>query len=306
MTDDVTQGLPRMAGPGSPVFVLSTPCSGAALMRILLDSHPMLACPPNANLPAILWPLFPAERLPSLSPGEGPELDIPEEVITAAVRDTAEESMVACLAGQRKERFCDTSPETARLAFLLLKIWPDAKFVLWYRHPMATIDSAMRQLNDRYMSGFEDPALVAAANSVQAQAPVWLENTGAMMNFQRQYPERCRAVRREDWLMDMQAAADSVYSFLEVAPVPDIARAVFGRDARSEWLWRHRSPRVATDSPNGWTLRADLIDEQTRRGIIGLCGPLGYLAPDGNWGLGDLPADLRVGPMKMPLAGGLW
>jgi Sulfotransferase family len=37
-----------------PVFVLCMSRSGSTLLRLILDTHPDLACPPETNIPAVL------------------------------------------------------------------------------------------------------------------------------------------------------------------------------------------------------------------------------------------------------------
>jgi hypothetical protein len=49
----------------------------------------------------------------------------------------------------------------------------------------------------------------------------------------------------------------------------------------------------------GWTVPAGLIGPQVRIAINELCGKLGYVPVDENWGTADKPADLRV-PVSAP------
>jgi hypothetical protein len=155
---------------------------------------------------------------------------------------------------------------------------------MWYRHLTATIDSAMDWLSGSYKAGFGDLDAIAAANSVHAQASLWLENTAAIVNFQRQYPERCCAMRYEDFSADMQAAADPVYRFLEVAPVPDGRQGALRRERQGQAggtgdILPHESPPTLR---MGGRCGPTSSTSKTCARSSGLCHALGYLAPDGN------------------------
>jgi Sulfotransferase family len=56
---DNVPGCQAYAGACSdPVFVLCSGRSGSTLLRVLLDAHPDLACPPEAKFPEILGRLI--------------------------------------------------------------------------------------------------------------------------------------------------------------------------------------------------------------------------------------------------------
>jgi hypothetical protein len=55
--------------PMDPVFVLCMGRSGSTLLRLILDTHPDLACPPETNIPALCSTLTGASSGPR---GHGP------------------------------------------------------------------------------------------------------------------------------------------------------------------------------------------------------------------------------------------
>src|SRR3981081_2243878 len=70
--DDDVPGWEAYAGASAdPVFVLCAGRSGSTLLRLLLDAHPDLACPPETKLPEIfgrlitLWSAMEALPLPT-------------------------------------------------------------------------------------------------------------------------------------------------------------------------------------------------------------------------------------------------
>jgi hypothetical protein len=95
-----------------------------------------------------------------------------------------------------------------------------------------------------------------------------------------------------------QAVADRLFSFLDVATVPDISKHVFAAERErfgpADYKIWHTS-RITNDSVGrGWTVPAGLISDQAREAINQLCSKLGYVPVDENWGTADQPADIRL------------
>ncbi|MGH3176618.1 MAG: sulfotransferase family protein, partial [Streptosporangiaceae bacterium] len=140
-------GSPADPGPGlvaDPVFVLCNGRSGSTLLRFVLDAHPDLACPPETNLPglcaqlATVWSLIEGAPLSANRGDEPPE--IPQAAI-AGVRETMDRMVGSYLARRGKKRYCDKSLGTVRYAPLLRRVYPEARFICLYRHPMDVIAS---------------------------------------------------------------------------------------------------------------------------------------------------------------------
>lgn len=288
-----------------PVFVLCAARSGSTLLRFLLDAHPDLACPPETNVPALcgqlatVWSLIEGAPL-SQNRGDEPP-DIPDAAI-AGVRETMDRMTGSYLERRGKKRYCDKSLGTARFAYLMQRIWPEAKFLCVYRHPMDVIASGMEAcpwgLNGY---GFDPYIAESPGNSVFALARFWLDNASVIAMAEEQYAGRCLRVRYEDLVAGPQAEADRIFGFLGAAPVPDIEARMFAAERErygpADYKIWHTS-RISGDSlGRGWTMPAGLIGPQVREGINDLCGRLGYVPVDDDWGDATKPADLRV-PVK--------
>lgn len=295
-------GSGMAGGPVDPVFVLCAARSGSTLLRFLLDAHPELACPPETNVPALcgqlatVWSLI--EGAP-LSPNRGDEPpDIPDAAITG-VRETMDRMAGSYLARRGKARYCDKSLGTARFAYLLRRIWPQAKFICLFRHPMDVIASGVEACPwgvNGY--GFDPYIAETPGNMVFALARFWADNAGAILAAQEQYPEACLRVRYEDLVSDTQSVADQVFGFLGVHPVPDIGRRMFApereRSGPADYKIWHTSQVTTASVGRGWTVPAGLISPQVREAINDLCGKLDYLPVDDDWGSADQPVDLRL------------
>jgi hypothetical protein len=285
-----------------PVFVLCMGRTGSTLLRFLLDAHPDLACPPETNVPALcgqlanVWALIEGAPLSANRGDEPPE--IPDSVI-AGVRETMDRMVGSYLRRRGKKRYCDKSLGTARYGYLMSRVWPEAKFVCLFRHPMDVVASGIEACPWGLSGyGFDQYIAETPGNSVHAMARFWVDNAAAILSAQEQWPGRCHRVRYEDLTGDPQAAADELFEFLGVARVPGIGREIFAaereRSGPADYKIWHTS-RISTDSVGrGWTVPAGMIAPPLRAVISEYCERLGYLPVDDRWGTADQPADLRV------------
>jgi hypothetical protein len=303
------QAVPEPGGLGSfadPVFVLCNGRSGSTLLRFLLDAHPELACPPETNLPglcvqlATVWSLIEGAPLSANRGDEPPE--IPEAAITG-VRETMDRMVGSYLVRRGKKRYCDKSLGTARYAELLLRVYPQARFICVYRHPMDVIASGVEAcpwgLNGY---GFEPYIAATPGNAVLALANFWADNVQTTLAVEERFAERCFRLRYEDLVADPESAAAGLFEFLEVSAAPGISAACFSPERErfgpgDYKIWY--TSEISSDSVGrGWSVPAEMIAPQLLGVINELAGKLGYLAIDDGWGTTEPPADLRV-----PLAG---
>src|SRR5580698_8095355 len=217
-----------------PVFVLCNGRSGSTLLRFLLDAHPDLACPPETNLPdlcaqlATVWSLIEGAPL-SVNRGDEPP-EIPDAAISG-IRQTMDRMVGSYLARRGKKRYCDKSLGTAQFAELLLRVYPEAKFLCLYRHPMDVIASAIEAcpwgLNGY---GFDPYVATTPGNAVMAVARFWVDNAAAILAVEDEFADRCLRVRYEDLVTEPESVAAQVFEFLDAA----VAQRVEGRNSGPE------------------------------------------------------------------------
>src|SRR5579859_7922712 len=129
-----------------PVFVLCMGRSGSTLLRFLLDAHPELACPPETSMPAlcgqlsVVWSLI--EGAPLAAERDAAPPRVPDAAV-AGIQRMLDEMTGSYLARRGKRVFCDKSLGSAPHAGLLRQIYPRARFVCLYRHPMDMIGSGL-------------------------------------------------------------------------------------------------------------------------------------------------------------------
>jgi hypothetical protein len=285
-----------------PVFVLCAGRSGSTLLRFLLDAHPDLACPPETNVPALcgqlatVWSLIEGAPL-SANRGDEPP-DIPDAAI-AGVRETMDRMIGSYLARRGKKRYCDKSLGTARFAYLMNRVWPEAKFICLFRHPMDVIASGIEACPWGLSGyGFDPYISETPGNAVFALARFWADNAVAILAAEERYADRCVRVRYEDLVADPESTAARIFEFLGVPQRPGISQTCFAEERErfgpADYKIWHTS-RISTDSVGrGWTIPAGLIGPQVQAAIGDLCGRLGYVPVDDGWGTADRPADLRA------------
>jgi protein-tyrosine sulfotransferase len=321
---DASRGDASRGAPGAcddPVFVLCAGRSGSTLLRFLLDSHPVLACPPETKLPwlcgllAAAWSVAEDVALfdgpgqgdrPGAGDGAGsapgraggglPRAPAP---VLAGLRASFDPLIAACLARTGKQRFCDKSLGGAMYAALLRQVWPQARFIALYRHPMDVIGSGIEASPwglDGY--GFENYAARFPGNNVAALAQYWLDYTRAIAAAESQFGPDCLRLRYEDLVAAPEAEAGRVFAFLGVEAVPGITEAMFSGRHQLNGPGDHKiwqTSRIAADSVGrGWNVPARLIPPPLLSLVNGLAASLGYLTVGPDWGRGERPADVRA------------
>jgi hypothetical protein len=226
------------------------------------------------------------------------------EATLPSIRHTMNQMVGQYLARRGKKRYCDKSLNTARHANLLLQVFPAAKFICLYRHPMDVIASCI-EASPWGLKGFGvDPYLAASpGNAVLALARLWVERTSAIVAVEEQYADKCYRVRYEDLVTDPEAVSDGVFGFLDVPSSPGISSRCFAPERErfgpgDYKIWQ--TSQITADSVGrGWSIPADLIDPPVKVTVNDLADKLGYLRVDQQWSVADTPPDFRL-----PVAGG--
>jgi hypothetical protein len=298
-------------GPGplaDPVFVLCNGRSGSTLLRFVLDAHPELACPPETNLPglcaqlATVWSLIEGAPLSATRGDEPPE--IPQAAI-AGVRETMDRMVGSYLARRGKKRYCDKSLGVARYAPLLARVYPEARFICVYRHPMDVIASGAEAcpwgLNGY---GFDPYIAATPGNIVMALASFWVDNARTTLAAEELYAERSFRLRYEDLVVDPEATAAALFEFLGVSAAPGISDGCFSPERERFGPGDHKiwyTSQITADSVGrGWSVPAGMIAPHLLGVMNELVSKLGYLQVDGDWGTTEPPLDVRVSVTATP------
>ena len=291
-----------------PVFVLCMARSGSTLLRLVLDTHPDLACPPETMMPAlcrqlaVVWSLIEGAPL-SLQRGDAPPA-IPDAAI-AGVRDTMDRMTGPYLRRRGKRLFCDKSLGTAPYAELLLRIYPGARFICLFRHPMDVIASGLEACPWGLTGyGFDQYIAGSPGNAVMALARYWYDGASEIAAVEEEYPDRCHRVRYEDMVRDPERAAAGIFDFIGAAPAPGIAGEVFARDHErlgpaDHKIW-HTSAISTASVGRSDSVPVGMIPPPLLESVNELLEKLGYARVDETWGTAGMPAGLLASADHAP------
>jgi hypothetical protein len=245
---------------------------------------------------ATVWSLIEGAPL-SANRGDEPPF-IPDAAIVG-VRQTMDRMLGSYLTRRGKKRYCDKSLGTAGVAELLLRVYPQAKFLCLYRHPMDVVVSGMEACPWGLSGyGFDSYIATTPGNAVMALARFWLDNASATLAAEERFPERCLRVRYEDLVTDPEGTASGIFAFLEASPVPGISSTCFSADRErfgpADYKIWYTSEISSASLGRGWSVPAGMIAPQVLAAINELASKLGYMPVDEAWGTSAPPADLRV------------
>jgi sulfotransferase family protein len=207
-----------------PVFVLCAARTGSTLLRLLLDTHPDLASPPETHVARVCESL---ERTwKSVSPN-GLTAKLPEARLREIARIAAQ-PLDWYAAEFGKKRWCDKSLDNITLVSLLAELYPEAQFVILVRH---CLDFAVSGLDASRWGfagyGFERYMRNSPGNTVHALVSYWCDYTERLLRARTELGERATFVRYEDLVRQPDQVMAGVFDFLELPPIERLATTAF-------------------------------------------------------------------------------
>ena len=125
-----------------PVFLVTAGRSGSTLLRLILDEHPEIGCPGETGLPSLIGHLANVWHTIA-SDVERAHVEVMSAEVKAAVRAAASAPMRFYIEAEGKRVFADKSLETAWYLPAVHDIFPEAKFLLLFRHVMDVVASGV-------------------------------------------------------------------------------------------------------------------------------------------------------------------
>lgn len=115
-----------------PIFVLGVPRSGTTLLRLMLDSHPAIACGPETpwlcgHQARSIMAL--CDLLADEPQGYCASFNMPRDVVTGAARDLVSRLMEEYARARGKSRWAEKTPDNALHVDFLATLFPEAKFI---------------------------------------------------------------------------------------------------------------------------------------------------------------------------------
>jgi Sulfotransferase family len=131
---------------GGPIFVVGSMRSGSTMLRLILDSHPSIAIPPETGF---MGAVSATKRIPDWQFGEAwyERLGWSEAELDQRLRRFYDELFRRYAAEQGKSRWGEKTPFHTAHMEQMGRIFPDAAFVGIVRHPGAVASSLRRRFH---------------------------------------------------------------------------------------------------------------------------------------------------------------
>ncbi len=201
-----------------PVFVLASARSGSTLLRLILDSHSRICCPPENNFFIHLAPLmgnrFASEGLRSMGFTHNHVCQKLRELVVYFYENYARST--------GKPRWADKSGGTAYHAEFIHELLPEAKFVILLRHPLDVANSCSK-LSDARTSLLPD-FLDDTGNLFVAGARYWKDIVAPMIRFRDGHGDCCHTVHYERLCEDPEPTLRGLFDFLGEPWEPGVMR----------------------------------------------------------------------------------
>src|ERR1700722_18716042 len=172
--------IPRPQVLDEPVFVLTCARSGSTLLRLILDAHDELACPPETNVAKLsmqLWDMW------TLLDPECSRTHLTESAL-GHIRGTVNLAIESYLTSRGKARWCEKSLGTVDVAKRFLSIYEKAKFICLYRHAMDVVNSGL-DASPWGLQGYGfDQFIRPGANSISTIVSYWIDLTNRTLQFE--------------------------------------------------------------------------------------------------------------------------
>src|SRR3989304_316293 len=234
------------------IFIISQPRAGSTLLQLMLSGHPDIA---TTSEPWIaLHPVFSLMK-------EGIDTVYNSKLARLALIDFLKQSGVdesfykrqvtsfllslynRSIAHQKKKIFLDKTPRYYHIINELIEIFPNAKFIIIFRNPLAVLNSILTSWvkNDILrLSGNRDDLMIAPQK---------------MIDFIKCYPDKSYHVKYEDLVMQPESVFKEICSYLGIPYSNQMLD--YGKRRNSEWKFGdafgvHNASRPTLNSLDKW------------------------------------------------------
>lgn len=262
-----------------PLFILSDFRTGSTMLRYALDAHPEICCPAELGIGPYCQALFRIAELTrqsELSRGETLRARL------TMVRTIVDDVMSAYCARKGKRLWCEKSPENTGCLNVLGAVFPDAQYIVLYRHGLDQSRSflAMDQIETRLQ-----PFLTWQKGDIVAAAVErWCSQVEKLLAFEHLHHLSAHRIYYERFVDSPEEELTSVMSFLGVERIAGLSAVAFTaphdhgpEDAKARCSTRIDSGRKG----KGRELASKTIPVDLEVRFAGLLRTLGYPRLDG-------------------------
>jgi protein-tyrosine sulfotransferase len=292
-----------------PVLLVGAARSGTTLLRLLLDAHGEIGCPAEVGIPSLIqqlgraWWMLLAEHAGSGQawPDGSPQAELPTDVKERIRRAVLEPMSWYCEPGG-KRIYCDKSLDSVHHLEAVRQIFPEAQYVLLFRHAMDTVASGIEASPWGFHAyGYGPFVQSSPGNFVAALTNYWLSHVDRALAWEAEHPELCHRVRYEDLVAEPEETLAGIFEFLGVAVEVDIPgrEHVFVRAATAtgpgDYKVAHTSKVHAASVGRGKRVPVSMIPPSLLEALNAKLGALGYEQLGPSWNAEPRAGILRNG-----------
>ena len=250
----------------SLVFVISPPRAGSTLLQRMMGAHSEIFTHPEPHLISPIAHLgvygnvdkAPYDHINAAEATKAFIEGLPrgEQDYLDALRAYTGTLYGRMLSTSECSYFLDKTPANALVLPFLQRLYPDAKYVVLTRHPLAVFSS--------YANSFFD----GDWNAAYAFNPILERYVPAMASFLRERPVPLLHVAYEDLVMDPESQLERVFAFLGLEHDPDAVeygKAGPAKKGMGDPITVNSQDRPVTDSVGKWA--AELAHDADKRAL---------------------------------------
>jgi len=199
------------------VFILGLQRSGTTPLRLALDVHPDLACPPESQILAPLLDVWNEPLVEEGMLGLGYDRSAGRQEMAATFTRLIEGYAQASKPGA--SFWVDKTPQYVPLATELPELFPEAHFIVITRHPVGQINSFTVGGKRRPLPLKDDPESILAAGS-----NFYVRGVEQLSKLCRQNPSRVTAVSYEELCLEPDRVLSEICVDLGIEDSPGMSR----------------------------------------------------------------------------------
>ena len=193
----------------NPIFIIGVHRSGTTLVRLILDSHSRIACPPES-----FFLLSVQHFLGNEKTTEGLRaMGFPREQVVERIREFTSQFFEEYVASRGKSRWADKTPAYINCLDLIDTLYgSSARYVLIFRHGL---DSACSIAQIPDIEEAEPHISACEGDRYAGAARYWAAQCRKLLKFQREHPAQCLSVFYEKLVQAPEEQARRLLDFLD-------------------------------------------------------------------------------------------
>ena len=245
-------------------FIAGCHRSGTTLLSYLLDTHPLLACPPESKF---IFGLHTFIHDPQVAKGLA-SLGLTDRHVRRLLRRMVDDTLMSYARKQRKPRWIDKTPNHARILPFIDELFErHARYIVLVRHPFDCILS-LHEYFQKATIFDEDPTIRFVVqhygNTPYGWAKYWRDANEELYYFATRARSRCHIVKYENLARFPEKCVGETLDFLAIGRVRGDASKMCARALRVPHTHGYQDKKIRSTRRiheesigkwSGWTMQ---------------------------------------------------